>query len=154
MPRTKPQQIPFAERQKLLNEFWTTVALLDSVDEIKNFFKDLLSETEAVMVARRLRIARLIYQGKSYDEIEEELHTGSGTIASVHAWLDGGFGGYVKGIEKLKKELMRQGDIREKKEQTRDPSSFERLKKKYPLHFLLFNMADEIKYRAPRKMRR
>ena len=153
MPRAKPQRIPFREREELLREFWTTIALLENVDEIRSFFKDLLSETEAVMLARRLKIAKLIFQGESYDDIHRTMNASPGTIASVHAWLDGGFGGYIEGLKKLETELKRQSAIQHKKEKLRDPFSFERLKKKYPLHFLLFNMADEVKYRAPKKLR-
>lgn len=154
MPRAKPQLVPLKERTKLLNEFWTTIALLESVDEIRNFLKDLLSETEALMLARRLNIARLIYGGWSYDAIEKKLHTSSTTIASVHAWLDGGFGGYIQGIAKLRRELERQAVVEGKKEQARDPLSLEALKKKYPMHFMLFNIADDIRYRPPKKLRK
>ncbi|HBV01557.1 MAG TPA: hypothetical protein DEF00_04200 [Candidatus Taylorbacteria bacterium] len=154
MPRAKPQNTPFKERQEILKEFWTTIALLESVDEIKNFFKDLLSESETFMLARRLKIARLIYSGLGYDEIEKKLHTSPTTIASVHAWLDGGFGGYIDAITKLRKELGRQAALEEKLEKARDPLSFESLKRKYPLHFLLFNAADEIKYRPPKRLRK
>ena len=154
MPRAKPQNTPLKERQKLLKEFWTTIALLESVDEIKNFFKDLLSESETFMLARRLKIARLIYAGWSYEEIEKELHTSPTTIASVHSWLDGGFGGYIDGITKLRKEMARQAALAEKREEARVPFSFESLKKKYPLHFLLFNAADEIHYRPPRRLKK
>lgn len=96
-----------SERNKLLGEFWTTVSLLETVDEVKSFFKDLLSETEAVMLARRLKIAQLISAGWNYEKIEKALHTSSNTIAAVHAWLDGGFGGYALGLARLKKELRR-----------------------------------------------
>lgn len=108
MPRSKPQLMPLKERNKLLGELWTTISLFETVDEIKNFLKDLLSETEAVMFARRLKIAQLIHAGWSYERIEKTLHTAPATIASVHAWLDGGFGGYISGIMKLKQELRRQ----------------------------------------------
>lgn len=134
--------------------FWTAIALLESVDEIKHFFKDLLSETEALMLARRLKIAMLISRGKSYEEISSLIHTSHATIASVHAWLDGGFGGYLEGIKKLEKELKRQETINLKREHARDPGSFEHLKAKYPLHFLLFNAADSMKYSPPRKLRK
>lgn len=152
MPRAKPQFIPTKERQKLLREFWTTLALLETVEEIKNFLKDLLSETEAIMLARRLRIARLIYAGWSYEKIEKELHTSASTIAAVHSWLDGGFGGYIQGLAKLKKELNRQEALQERHERTRDPLSLEHLKKKYPMHFMLFNIADDIQYRPPKRL--
>ncbi len=154
MARAKPQDIPSRERFELLNEFWTAVALLEDVEEIKSFFKDLLSETEAIMLARRFKIAKLISRGLGYDEICEMMHASPSTIASVHSWLDGGFGGYLESIKKLEKELGRQHELAERKEKEREPFSFESLKKKYPLHFLLFNIADEIKNRPPRKLRK
>ncbi len=141
------------ERQELLLEFWTTLALLESVEEIKNFLKDMLSETEAIMLARRLKIAKLIYAGWNYDKIEKALHTSASTIAAVHSWLDGGFGGYIQGLTKLRKELQRQEGLQEKRQEAREPFSLEYLKKKYPLHFLLFNAVDDIKYRPPRRLK-
>jgi len=140
------------DRTKLLHEFWTTIALLETVEEIRNFLKDLLSETEAVMLARRLKIAQLIYQGKSYDQIQKLMKASPGTIASVHSWLDGGFGGYLKGIQKLRQELGRQEALSEKKIRAQDPLSWEGIKKKYPMHFMLFNAVDEVKYRPPKKL--
>ncbi|MDO8523800.1 MAG: Trp family transcriptional regulator [bacterium] len=154
MSRFKPERLLNKDKYKLLHEFWTTLALLETVEEIQNFLKDLLSETEAVMLARRLKIAQLIYQGKSYESIQKTMQTSPGTIASVHSWLDGGFGGYLKGIQKLRQELGRQAALQEKKEKSKDPLSLEGLKRKYPLHFMLFNAADEMKYRAPRKLRK
>ncbi len=154
MARAKPQRIPFKERQQLFHEFWTAIALLETVDEIKNFFRDLLSETEAVMLSRRLKIAKLIVKGLSYDDIAKIMHASSATIASVHSWLDGGFGGYHDSISKLEAELKRQVLVAEKKAKSREPFSFESLKRKYPLHFMLFNIADEAKYRPPRKLRK
>src|SRR3989338_5434662 len=154
MPRAKPQLTPLKERGKILREFWTTLALLENVDEIKNFLKDLLSETEAFMLARRLKIAQLIYAGWSYEKIEKKLHTSASTIAAVHSWLDGGFGGYIQGLAKLKKELYRQQTLQERRTQAHDPLSFEYLKKKYPLHFMLFNAVDDIKYRPPRRLQK
>ena len=154
MPRARIENISSGERHKILKEFWTTIALLESEEEIRNFFKDLLSESEAFMLARRLLIAKHLSAGNSYDEIQQELKTSPTTIASVHAWFDGGFGGYASGIIKLKKELERQSKLSEKDEKARDPFSLEHLKKKYPLHFLLFNVADSIKYKSPKKLRK
>src|SRR3989344_5963351 len=133
MPRAKPQLTPVKERNKLLHDFWTTIALLETVDEIKSFLKDLLSETEAFMLARRLKIAQLIYQGWSYEKIEKTLHTSASTIASVHSWLDGGFGGYIQGLTKLRRELQRRTAVDEQKEQAKEPLTLEYLKKKNPL---------------------
>ena len=114
MPRSKPQRMSVQERNKLLEEFWITLALLKNKSSIRNFLKDLLSETEAVMLARRLKIAELIHAGWSYDKIESKMQTSPATIATVHAWLDGGFGGYLEGITKLKgwkREQGRHGEL-------------------------------------------
>jgi len=101
MSRKKPEKIPAKEREQLLRDFWTAVSLLDDVDEIQAFFKDMLSETEAVMLARRLKIAMHLFRGMSYDKIQKDMKVSAATIASVHSWLDGGFGGYIRAIRKM-----------------------------------------------------
>ena len=83
------------------------IALLETKDEVRSFFKDLLSATESVMLARRIQIAKLLLAGWGYDRIEKKMGTGPTTIASVHRWLQGGFGGYTKAIPKLKREIER-----------------------------------------------
>lgn len=84
------------ERQELLNLLWNSVEQLRTKKEIKNFFKDLLSESEAIMLARRILIARELLKGKTYREIMKEFGVGDSTVASVHHWLESGFGGYEK----------------------------------------------------------
>ncbi|OHA67108.1 MAG: hypothetical protein A3C82_02550 [Candidatus Wildermuthbacteria bacterium RIFCSPHIGHO2_02_FULL_47_12] len=134
--------MPYNERQQLLGELWSSVALLKTREEIKNFFRDLLSETEELMLARRIHIARLLLEGKSYEYIRENMHTSYVTIAGVHRWLHRGserYKGMLKGIEE---ELKKQSRIKEKRRNQRTPFTFEWLKKRYPLHFLLFNLLD------------
>src|SRR3989344_2691287 len=87
MSRKMPDRLEPRVRKELLNEFWTMIALLETREEVKNFFKDLLSETEAIMLARRLAIAKLLLQDISYAAIEKKLGTSAATIASVHRWL-------------------------------------------------------------------
>jgi TrpR-related protein YerC/YecD len=142
MPRTQPKSISKEELHGFLDEFWTMVATLETKDEVKRFFRDLLSETEALMLARRVRIAKMLLQGISYEEIAETLHTGEGTIASVHRWLQSGFGGYTKSLPRLEQELKKNTKKRERQLQSYEPYSFEWLKRRYPLYFLLFNLFD------------
>jgi len=154
MPRVQPKSIPPQERSALLDELWTMIALLESRDEVKSFFKDLLSETEAVMLARRIRIAKLLLEGCSYDEICKKLKTSPLTVASVRRWLRSGFGGYEASLPKLKRELARREEIHLRKAEERVPYSGEWLKKKYPLHFLLVNLVDWANLRPPKKLRK
>jgi TrpR-related protein YerC/YecD len=154
MPRMQPKRVSFEERKALLDEFWTMIALLESRDEVANFFKDLLSETEALMLARRIQIAKHLLEGSGYDEICLKLHTSPSTVASVHRWLQSGFGGYAKSLPKLKQELIRRQKIEVKKIEQSKPFSGEWLKKRYPLHYLLFNLIDWAELKPPKKLRK
>lgn len=142
------------EKAALLDEFWTMIALLESRDEVKNFFKDLLSETEALMLSRRIRVAKLLLEGYGYDVICQRLKTSPTTVASVHRWLQSGFGGYEKSLPKLRRELARRAKVRERKSEQSEPYSGEWLKRKYPLHYLLVNLVDWAALRPPKKLRK
>lgn len=124
-----------------LDLLWTSIAELKSREEVKNFFKDLLSESEAIMLARRIKIAKHLLEDKSYDEINKQMKAGKNTIANVHNWLVSGFKGYENALEKFDVAVKKRFS---KRESARDmPYSFTWLKKKYPLHFLLFNILDK-----------
>lgn len=121
---------------KYLDLLWTSIAALKSRDEVKNFFKDLLSESESIMLSRRIMIAKHLLEGLTYDEIKVRLKVGDGNIAKVHDWLVSGFGGYEKAIKEFNRTLDKRGINKI----SSPPLSFDWLRKKYPLHFLLFNL--------------
>lgn len=140
MPRKRVSKIDPKERQRILDEFWTMIALLEHKDEVRSFFKDLLSTSESIMLARRIQIAKFLLAGWSYDRIEGRLGTGPTTIASVHRWLQGGFGGYASAIPRLEREIARQEKETEHRQEESVPLSAAWMRKKYPLHYLLVNM--------------
>lgn len=143
MPRINPRNVDQKVLMKYLDLLWTSIAELRTRDEVKSFFKDLLSKTEAVMLSRRIFIAKLLLAGKSYDEIKDELKTSHTTIANVHRWLESGFGGYENAVKKFESAVSKRLSKYDKKENTNMPYSFGWLKKKYPMHFLLFNLLSE-----------
>ena len=59
-----------------MGDFYTMVASLKDREEVKIFFKDLLSLSEIVMISRRIQIAQMLLEGKSYEEIRRELKAG------------------------------------------------------------------------------
>ena len=129
------------ERIKYLDALYTTVATLKSRDEVKLFLRDLLTESERIMVGRRILIAQKLLADKSYDEIAGEMRVGMDTITRVHRWLEDEASGYEKAITALNKEMGNR--LKFKKESAPVPYSFSWLKKKYPLHFALFNLFDK-----------
>lgn len=136
--KVKPRKMDNKDRMKYLDALYTSISGLKSREEIKNFLKDLLTESERVMVGRRILIAQKLLENKTYDEIVEEMHVGFDTIMRVHRWLEDESDGYEKAVKALEGEL----NHRTKKLEAKyiDPLSFAGLKKKYPLHFFLFNL--------------
>jgi uncharacterized protein YerC len=136
MVKVNPKKVNNLDRMKYLDLLWTSIAGLKSREETKNFFKDLLSESEAIMLSRRIMIAKYLLENLTYDEIKARMRVGDNNIAKVHSWLISGFGGYEKAIKEFNKALDKRGVNKI----PAMPYSFEWLRKKYPLHFLLFNL--------------
>lgn len=130
---------------RYLDTLYTAVSSLKSREEVKNFLRDLLTESERVMLGRRIIIAQMLLEENTYLEIKRELGVGIDTITRVHKWLEDDIDGYEKTVKKLEKILeSRQEKINRA---YTDPFSFEGLKNRYPLHFFLFNLFDKHKKR-------
>lgn len=105
MAKFNLKQLTSKERIKLLNLLWTSITELKTREEVKNFFKDLLSESEAIMLARRILVAQELLEGKTYEDIMKKYKVGRSTLANVNRWLESGFGGYEKALKKFEKAL-------------------------------------------------
>ena len=140
-PGPHARKLAGKDRMRYLDALYTAMSGLKSREEIKNFLRDLLTESERVMVGRRILIAQMLLEEKPYDEIIRELKVGKDTIMRVHRWLEDDTDGYEKAVKRLEKILTARQEKRNKAYV--DPFSFEGLKKRYPLHFLLFNLFDK-----------
>ncbi|MBU4368270.1 hypothetical protein KJ575_00925 [Patescibacteria group bacterium] len=144
MSRVNPRTLDSKTKMRYLDLLWTSISQLESRDEVKQFFKDLLSQSEAVMLARRIEIAKRLLEGESYESIILNLKVGKDTVSKVQRWLTSGFGGYEKAISGFQKEMNRRF-TKPSKGGDSAPYSFNWMKQKYPLHFLLFNLISEDK---------
>jgi TrpR-related protein YerC/YecD len=144
MTKVNPRNLDYSSKMKYLDLLWTSIAQLETREEVKQFFKDLLSESEAIMLARRIEIAKRLLEGESYTQMSSELRVGADTIAKVQNWLISGFGGYEKAVNGFKKELDNRFNKASKVKKNK-PYGFDWLKQKYPLHFLLFNLISKTK---------
>ena len=84
-------------------------------------------------------IARALLSGQTHDEIVAEFKVGKDTTMRIARWLDDQLPGYREVIADMETEF----DTRRQKLADRDaiamnPFGLTALKKKYPLHFLLF----------------
>ena len=116
-----------------LDTLYTAVSGVRGREAVKMFLRDLLTPSERIMLGRRIVIARLLLLGESYNAIGKRLRVGRTTISRVHYWLDDQFPGYEEAIKGLENELRKRGE-----KKLYATSALFRLKKKYPLYFLLF----------------
>jgi len=97
-------------------------------EEAANFLRDLLSYTEAEMIAKRLKIAELLLSERTYEDIRKEVKASYGTIARVHEWMKISGDGYRQVVKKIKGK-----DLKNEKE---CPTiEINTLKKRYPMYY-------------------
>jgi len=84
-----------------VDEFWRAITLLESKEEVRAFFRDIITSTERVMLAKRLQIAKLLYQGADYSFIKKELNVSNTAITSVARWFDSFGEGYKLIVPRL-----------------------------------------------------
>ena len=135
--KVKAKELSKEQRIATLDALYTAAASVKGRADMKMFLRDLLTESERVMLGRRILIARYLLSHKTYREIIEELKVSHTTIGKVEQWLEDQFPGYEKAIGEMEKEYERRNKkyIDKKMYAT---SALYRLKKKYPIHFLLF----------------
>lgn len=80
------------------------VLTLRSEDECRAFFNDLCTIKELQDMAQRLEVARMLREGKNYNEISTEIKTSTATISRVKNCLDYGTGGYRTVLERTDKK--------------------------------------------------
>ena len=71
-----------------------------SSKDLSNFLDDLLTEEEILDLAQRIKIAKAILGGKSYDEISESVGTSTATVSKIGQVLKYGKGGLEKVLGK------------------------------------------------------
>ncbi|MGW8185065.1 MAG: YerC/YecD family TrpR-related protein [Candidatus Moraniibacteriota bacterium] len=103
MSKIKPYEIDKKEKKEIINEMFEVIECLKTKQEIIDFLLGLFTASEALMMARRIQIAKLILRKKSYLDIREKVGASSHTIQRVEQWLYNNEG---KNVTWLKKCLV------------------------------------------------
>ena len=88
---------------KEIDDLYSAILRLKSVDECRRFFGDLLTEYEIKEFVKRWKVARMLAEGIPYTQIEAETGLSTRTIARVALWLKKGKGGYAMMLKRMKK---------------------------------------------------
>lgn len=138
MAKVQSHNLSPKELAAVQREFQRTLSHLERSGDLFLLLTHALTESERIMLARRLQIARLLVRGIPIHGIAERLHVGVATVQMVDRWLKS-WRGYRKELPKALRSME------EKRWKTLDdmPHSFRSLRRRYPLHFLLFNLVLE-----------
>jgi TrpR-related protein YerC/YecD len=81
---------------------------LKNKDELKMFFRDLMSERDLREFAMRWEVAKKLDAGETYEQIQEKSGEAMQTISRISRWLKEGTGGYKMMIERMKEKKRSQ----------------------------------------------
>ena len=76
------------------DEFFEIICKLSTVEDCRKFFEDVCTIKEIEDMSGRLEVARLLKEGKSYQEVSKETGASTATISRVNKCLKYGAGGY------------------------------------------------------------
>lgn len=82
-----------------LKELYEIIVNISSVQDCSAFFDDLCTYKELEQMAQRAYAARLMLEGKTYNEIIAETEISSATLSRISRAIAHGSGGYKKFLE-------------------------------------------------------
>lgn len=134
------QDLPKNKRIQMIGEFYDMIDSLKDRNEVRLFFKSLLTADEIATLMRRVEIAVLLSADFTYDAIANILSVGRGKITSVNKSFlqdDSGYDIIVKRLIENRKNRLRKMEKAE-----RDKMSPLTKLKKNLRHALLANLLD------------
>lgn len=87
MPQVSKKRLDKDVERGIFQQFWGSIAKVNDPVDAFEFFSDLLTSTEQIMLAKRFTIAILLVRGKTASEIKDSIHVTYSTIGTVAGWL-------------------------------------------------------------------
>ncbi|GAB7387757.1 YerC/YecD family TrpR-related protein [Bacillaceae bacterium] len=94
-------------KKKEVEQLFKAVLSLKTIEECYIFFEDLCTVNEVKSLAQRLEVARMLREGYTYNQIEEETGASTATISRVKRCLNYGTDGYKLALDRIKEEEER-----------------------------------------------
>ena len=81
-------------RNPTTDKLFETILALRNLDECYMFFEDLCTIKELGDMAQRLKAARMLLDGKTYEQIVRSVEISTATISRINRCIQYGTGGY------------------------------------------------------------
>ncbi|MBQ6846991.1 MAG: hypothetical protein IJO61_07660 [Oscillospiraceae bacterium] len=83
-------------------KLYNAILSLENEEECRLFFEDICTMKELETMSQRLEVAKMLLDGKTFNEIVQSTGASTTTISRVNRCLNYGDGGYKNIIEKCK----------------------------------------------------
>ena len=130
------------ERKELMLEFCEALSLVHTAAEAADVITDLLTPKEVETIAKRLKIAGYLMEGKDYHYIRQVLKVGFSTIARVNTWLNLSGEGFKLIFSRKKPKAHKKSPT--SIQDRYDPYSWYNIKRRYSLYFWPQLLLDEL----------
>lgn len=78
--------------EKMINELFELIASMKNAEDCKTLFDDLCTNKEVEQMAQRVRAAKLLIEGKTYNQVTEETDISSATLSRISRCIQYGAG--------------------------------------------------------------
>lgn len=89
-------------RDKQTDELFKAILSLQTVDECYDFFEDLCTMKELADMTQRVRTARMLLDGNTYEQIVKKVEISTATISRINRCIQYGSGGYEKILNRVR----------------------------------------------------
>jgi len=117
------------EQRDLFFDLLNALVYTGNSGEAALFLQDLLTKKEVQILSKRLRIAKLLIKGLTYQKVNRQLHVSYATIAKIAVWLSERGDGFRNIIKKLPKQEIEKG------KSWADISDWDKFKRRHALYF-------------------
>lgn len=125
-----------SQQEDILKDLLFAFGIIQNSEDVALFITDLFTQGEIKILAKRLRIAKLLSIDTTYDEISREIHVSHATIAKIAIWLSERGEGFRRVLMKL--------PLPETESYSEVEALWKRFQRRYPRYFWPQLLGDEL----------
>ena len=88
----------------LTDNLFRAVLSLETIEECYKFFEDVCTIKEIQEIAQRLEVARLLGEGRAYNDVAKQTGASTATISRVNKCIAYGSGGYELVLSRIQEK--------------------------------------------------
>ncbi len=88
-------------REPHTDQLFQAILSLETLDECYQFFEDVCTVSELKAITQRLEVAKMLKEGRTYDQVIAQTRASTATISRVKRCLNYGADGYHLVLERL-----------------------------------------------------